>query len=115
MDWSQISSNWPALAPAVLTRWPNADEDTVLALDGDRDALVTYISRLEALPEAEAEQRVADWAQTTMPADAQMDPTNDNAAIAGSAAELPPGEEPLDADEAFGDKAGSDQPLGRIG
>ena len=105
MNWTEIAANWPAVTGRVLTRWPEADETEVLALDGDHDAFVAYVSRLEAIPVAEAQDRVAAWAETAMPADAWMDPTHDAAAIAASAAELPPGEEPLDADEAFGDES----------
>ena len=120
MDWNDVVTNWPALSGSILTRWPEADEDTVLAMEGDRTALVAYVSRLESIPEAEAEERVADWAQTAMPADAQMDPIRDSAVISESASELPPGEEPLDADEAFGDetvdgRTAPEPPVGRTG
>ena len=57
MDWTEIAANWPALSGSILTRWPGADEDTILAIDGDRAAFIAYISRLDHIPEAEAEER----------------------------------------------------------
>jgi len=118
MDWNEIVANWPALTGSILTRWPGADEDTVLAMDGDRPAFVTYIARLENIPEAEAEERIGEWSQTAMPADARMAPVRDSQTISEADAELPPGEEPLDADEAFGDENTEDRtvpdpPIGR--
>ncbi|MEE4117457.1 MAG: hypothetical protein V2I65_00390 [Paracoccaceae bacterium] len=113
MDWNEIVTNWPALTGSILTRWPGADEDTVLAIDGDRGAFVAYISRLEDIPESEAEERVAEWSQTAMPADARMAPVRDSQTVSESDAELAPGEEPLDADEQFGDETEPDQPMGR--
>ena len=113
MDWADIRANWPALTGAILTRWPDADEDAVLALDGDRPAFVSYVSRLENIPQAVAEDRVAEWAQTAMPADAHMEPVHDAEALAAAGAALPPGEEPLDADEAFGAEDAPARPMGR--
>lgn len=104
MDWKTIERRWPELSGSVLTRWPKADEADVLALDGDRDALVRYVARLEALPVVEAEDRVAEWAETAMPADARMDAAMAGDAISASGAYLPEGEDPSDADEAFGDE-----------
>lgn len=117
MDWSEISANWPALAGSIMTRWPQAEENDVLAIDGDREALIAYVSRLDAVPVIEAADRVSDWAETAMPADAQMDPSRDNAAISESASELAPGEEPLHDDAAFGDEdsAGRTLPVPPIG
>ena len=113
MDWKDIRANWSELTGSILTRWPEADEDEVLAIDGERPAFVTYIARLETLPEEEAADRVSEWAATAMPADARMAPTMVNAAISSSAAEIPPGEEPLDADELAGDDSIPDTPIGR--
>ena len=120
MEWNEIVAYWPALAGSILTRWPGADEDTVLAMDGDRPAFVAYISRLENIPEAEAEERIAQWSETAMPADARMAPLRDSETIQEAGAELPPGEEPLDADEQFGDEADGartapEPPIGRTG
>jgi len=118
MDWNEIRTNWTELTGSILTRWPDANEDDVLAIDGVRSAFVTYISRLENLPEPEAEDRVSEWAATAMPADARMAPAMVNQAIGDSAASVPPGEDPSDADEAFGDEAGGTRsipqtPIGR--
>jgi hypothetical protein len=83
----------------------------VLAIEGDREAFVAYVSRLEDLPDLVAEERVQAWAETAMPTDARMDPTADAEAFLAAEDALPPGEEPLDADESFGDEGAPDQPL----
>jgi hypothetical protein len=118
MEWTQIRASWPELSGSILTRWPDADEDEVLAIDGDREAFITYIGRVEKLPREEAEDRIGEWAATAMPADARMHPSQVNSAIKQSAAYVAPGEEPLDADEAFGDEADGERtvaepPVGR--
>ena len=118
MEWNEISANWPALSGSIMTRWPDAEEDRVLAIDGDREALIAYVSRLDAVPVVEAADRVSEWAETAMPADAQMDPVRDDAAISESAAELAPGEEPLHDDAGFGDedsagRTAPEPPIGR--
>ena len=113
MEWKDIHANWSDLTGSILTRWPEADEDEVLAIDGVRTTFVAYIARLETLPVEEAEDRVSEWAATAMPADARMAPTMVNEAISRSAADIPPGEEPLDADEVAGDEGIPETPIGR--
>lgn len=105
MDWKDIQANWTELTGAVLTRWPEAEEDRLLALDVDHDAFVAYIARCGTLPIEEALDRVHEWAQTAMPTDVRMKATMVDEAISDSGAHIPPGEEPADAEEAFGDES----------
>ena len=115
MDWATVAGNWPAFLDSIEQRWPGADRDDLLAIDGDRAALTGYIARVAGLTAVEAEEAVGEWAQTAVPADVAMDAQMDDAALRASAASVPPGEEPMDDDAAFGDEGAPDQPLGRRG
>ncbi len=38
MIWKDVQQNWSSHVPQVLTRWPDLDEDDVIATDGSRAA-----------------------------------------------------------------------------
>jgi len=113
MDWTDIKSHWTAHVPRALTRWPQLDETDLLATDGDRAAVARLLQRSLDTDELGADAEIADWIAGLEPADTVMDETRDNERITASARSLPDGEEPLDADEAFGDERLPDRPMGR--
>lgn len=113
MDWTTLRNKWEAFVPQILTRWPDLPEEDVLALAGDRDGLVTLLSDLAGIDEAEADQQIESWLGGEEPADAVMDPSRDNERIMASAAHIPPGEDVYDDDADFGDDAAPDRPIGR--
>jgi hypothetical protein len=73
---------------AILTRWPEADETEVAAIDGDRAAFNAYLGRIEGLSPREAEEAIDEWLAGPMPADARMDATMDDANIRASRAHI---------------------------
>lgn len=115
MNWPTIQRNWTALVPRMTQRWPDADEAVLLSADGNRDALADHLVQALNVDKALAEEEIDAFAAGAVPADAAMNPTNDNANIAKSDQMIPPGEGPLDDDSRFGDEGAADQPLGRTG
>jgi hypothetical protein len=99
MQWRDVSQNWAAYTPRIMTQWPNLDEAEVLSIDGDQDGFLAYLSK------SKGEDRVA--AVT-------MAEQNDNANIAGTAANVPAGEDVSDDDAKFGDDAVTAAPVGRV-
>lgn len=104
MRWHDVAADWPGFQAAILTRWPEADEVDVAAIDGDHAAFVDYLARLEGTEREEAAEMVAEWLEGPMPADARMDEVLDNANIRASAAHIPEGEDVYADDARFGDE-----------
>ena len=48
MKWNDVSDNWAAFVPRIMTRWPDVNENEVLALDGNQDALYQQVSFFHA-------------------------------------------------------------------
>ncbi len=113
MQWTRIEDNWAAFIDPILQNWPDANEEDVINLDGDRAAFVDYIARVEQVEHPEAEEQVAEWQQGSIPADVRMDADMDAAAFEESGQHLMTGEEPSDDDKAFGDDNKTDRPIGR--
>lgn len=113
MIWSEVESHWAAFVPQVMTRWPELDEDEVIATDGDRAAFAGMLSERYDLSPSVADSEIADWLMGLQPADAVMDPTRDNAQIGRSAAHINEGEDPLADDGMFGDDDVPDRPISR--
>lgn len=113
MRWSQISSNWKAFTPAILDRWPDADEDDILSLDGSETALALYLSRVTGEPARDTLAQVEDWRMGKFPTDIVMDETRDNENIQHSSRHLGPGEDVYDRDDLFGDDDTATPPVGR--
>jgi hypothetical protein len=113
MDWSDIETRWTAHVPRALTRWPQLDEADLLDTDGDRMAVNRLLQRRLDTDEIGADAEIADWIAGLEPADAVMDETRDNERISDSIRSLPDGEEPLHADDAFGDGRLPERPIGR--
>ncbi|MGI3167514.1 hypothetical protein ACRARG_00055 [Pseudooceanicola sp. C21-150M6] len=107
MKWQIISENWHAYTPAVLDRWPEAEEEDVLALDGSQTGLAMYLSQVTGAPATDVLAQIEDWRMGHIPSDVRMDPSRDNRNMDGSAALLGAGEEPMDRDDIFGDDSRS--------
>ncbi|QQA44781.1 hypothetical protein [Pelagovum pacificum] len=115
MEWREVSSNWTAFVPSVLTRWPAIEEEEALDVDGDRARLTTLVANRMAMSQAVADGEVTDWLMGMAPADTMMDESLDNARISASAADIPPGEDVYSEDAEFGDDNEADPPVGRTG
>lgn len=113
MQWTAVTSNWPAFTGAIMQRWPATEENDLLALEGDRARLADYIATREGLERAEAERQLAEWLQGEVPADVVMDETRDSENIRASAAHIGTGEDVYADDNAFGDEDTPDRPIGR--
>lgn len=113
MEWSTVARNWAAFMPAMQTRWPEADEEELAAIDGDRERLVAHLAETGERSTADAAEDVARWLNGEIPADARMDPELDRAAMEESGSYMMPGEDPLAHDDRFGDDDVPDRPMGR--
>ncbi|WP_375172894.1 hypothetical protein [Pseudooceanicola sp.] len=113
MQWDEIQANWEAFTPAILDHWPDAEEDSVLALDGNRDAFAVYLSDITGESPRETLTQIEEWRMGHIPTDVAIDPKRDNANIAQSDRHLGPGEETSDRDDLFGDDNEAEPPVGR--
>lgn len=113
MDWNRIKQDWTAFTGAILQRWPEAEEDDLLQLDGSREALAAYLAQKTGADYATVLDDVAAWRDGAEPADVHMDESRDNANIRESARLVHPGEDVYDDDRAFGDDNVADAPVGR--
>ncbi|KAA9009159.1 CsbD family protein [Histidinibacterium aquaticum] len=113
MNWSDVETNWEAHVPQILTRWPELEEDDVLATEGDRTEFGALLSRQLGLSPSVADSEIADWLMGLEPADAVMDPSRDSERIRDAAAHIPEGEDVYAEDGDFGDEGVSDRPIGR--
>lgn len=115
MEWRQVSENWAAFVEAIGTRWPRADDDDVLAIDGDRARFEEYIASTHDLTPAEAREDVEGWLMGELPVDVAMDESRDSANIRDSGKHIPAGEDVYAEDRDFGDDRPADRPIGRTG
>ena len=113
MQWRDVSQNWTAYIPRILTQWPDLNEAEVQSLDGDQDAFVDYLSKSKGEDRVAAQMELADWLMGGEPIDVPMDAQNDNANIMDSAANVPAGEDVTDDDAKFGDDNKAAAPVGR--
>ncbi|MFQ1702429.1 hypothetical protein ACJ5NV_17730 [Loktanella agnita] len=113
MQWKDVAQNWTAFTPRILTRWPALDEDEVLAIDGDQDGFLTYLSKTKGEDPVAAQMELADWLMGEEPADVVMDPTRDNARIKASGQNIPAGEDALSDDKRFGDDDTPEPPVAK--
>ena len=113
MKWEEVAADWTGFREAILTRWPEADETEIAAIDGDRSAFNAYLGRIDGLTPREAEEAIDEWLAGPMPADAKMDEGRDNASIRESRAHIPPGEDVYSEDSGFGDDQVAEPPVGR--
>ncbi|QFU08454.1 hypothetical protein PARPLA_03055 [Rhodobacteraceae bacterium THAF1] len=113
MQWNAVQSNWPAFTEALMQHFPDAQENDLLALEGNRDALVDYIAKVQGVERAEADRQVGEWMQGAVPADVAMDETRDGDNIRASAAHIPVGEDVYSGDKDFGDDQAAEPPVGR--
>ena len=113
MQWTAVKSNWPAFTEALMQHFPNTEENDLLALEGDREALVDYIAQRQDVARPEADRQVAEWMQGAVPADVAMDETRDGDNIRASAAHIPVGEDVYSDDKDFGDDQAAEPPVGR--
>jgi len=113
MDWKVIAKEWPALVPAIMQRWPEAEEEDLLQLDGSRDALTAYLTQVTGSSYDDVADEVAEWREGGIPADIRMDELNDNTNIMASARHVPEGEDVYDDDRNFGDDNEAEPPVGR--
>ena len=113
MDWKLIRQDWTAFVPAILQRWPDADEEDLLQLDGERETLAAYLAGRTGQDYTLVLDDVAEWQMGEEPADIHMDETRDNVNIRESIRHVPPGEDASDDDRAFGDDNSAEPPVGR--
>lgn len=113
MRWKDVSENWMAFVPNILSRWPDLDGDSVDDVDGDRERFLALLCDQLNMDRVEAEDELAEYLSGEIPSDVIMDPHEDNAQIAASAREIPAGEDPSDDDAEFGDDRTSEAPVGR--
>lgn len=113
MQWNAVKRNWPAFVEPIMERWPRTEEEDLLALDGDRDRLMTYIGERHDLTPAEADEQIISWLQGEVPADVAMDEIRDGENIQASAAHIGTGEDVYSDDRKFGDDEADERPIGR--
>jgi hypothetical protein len=113
MDWTEIRADWPAYARVIAERWPDVAEADLLALDGEREAVIDTIARATGMERTVAGAELAEWQMGEPPVDVLMDEKRDNANIRESARHIPEGEDPLADDDGFGDEGVPDPPMGR--
>ncbi len=113
MQWRDVSQNWAAYTPRILTEWPKLDESEVLSIDGDQDAFLAYLAKSKGEDRVAAQMELADWLMGGEPIDVSMAAQNDNSNISSSAASIPAGEVASDDDAKFGDDTAAATPIGR--
>lgn len=115
MQWIAISKHWTAYIPAILQRWPEAEEDDLISLDGTQTSLASYLAKKTGRPISDLDEELEDWRAGATPADIRMDESEDMRNIDASARYVPVGEDPSDDDAAFGDDGVEPSPVGRTG
>ncbi|WP_407493427.1 hypothetical protein [Pseudooceanicola sp. MF1-13] len=113
MQWTDIARDWAAFTPAIQDRWPEAEEEDLLALNPTEDALAGYLSQQTGEEFRDVKAQVREWQMGQIPTDVAMDPLRDNANISDSHRHLAPGEDPSDRDDLFGDDDQAENPVGR--
>ena len=110
---TDLKADWPAFFASLKARFPNLNDDILIDVDADPARLEVAVATHHDLTRAEAQAAVAEWMQGPEPADAFAHPTHDNAAISGSRAYVPDGEDPSDDDARFGDDGKLTNPIDR--
>ncbi len=113
MQWTAVKSNWPAFVEPIMQRWPETEENDLLAMEGDRDRLAAYLAERHDLTAREADEQITAWMQGAVPADVAMDETRDSENIRASAAHIGAGEDVYADDKDFGDEQVPERPIGR--
>ncbi|PZX18503.1 hypothetical protein LX81_01137 [Palleronia aestuarii] len=113
MQWNAVRENWPAFVEPIMQRWPQTEEEDLLALEGDRERLSSYLAERHELTPQEADEQITAWLQGAVPADVVMDETRDNEQIHASAAHIGEGEDVYSDDRDFGDADTPERPIGR--
>ena len=114
MQWTEVSQDWMAFVPRILTRWPELDGDDVDALDGSRAGLVTLLAASPGRDRQAAEDEVDEWLQGEVPADVMTEEAVDNARILASRREMAADEDAYSQDGKFGDDDTPEPPVGDI-
>ena len=115
MKWNDVATNWAAFVPRIMTRWPDLDENEVIAIDGNQDDFVAYLASFSDQDVVTAKSELNEWLMGEQPTDAIMHPTRDNARINASTENMPAGEDPSDDDRRFGDDLTPSPPIDRPG
>ncbi|WP_163850224.1 hypothetical protein [Pseudooceanicola aestuarii] len=115
MQWTAIAQNWQAYVGSIMQRWPEAEEDDLLTLDGTQTTLAGYLAGRTNRDLVEINEEIEEWRTGAMPSDVRMDESRDNHNIGESARHIPPGEDVYNDDDAFGAEEAQDTPLGRTG
>ncbi|MBV0912140.1 hypothetical protein [Anianabacter salinae] len=113
MQWTRVEANWAAFVDPILQTWPDADEDEIASIDGDREAFTDYIATVEQIERIEAQEQIAEWLEGAIPSDVRMDEEMDAEGYAESRKHLMEGEDPSDDDAKFGDDQTPETPIGR--
>ena len=113
MQWKDVSQNWAAYIPRIMTQWPSLEEDELQSIGGDQDGFLDYLSKSKGEDPVAAQMELADWLMGSEPIDVTMDPHNDNAQIMKSAENVPAGEDTLADDAKFGAETAPKTPVGR--
>lgn len=62
--WQDMQANWQSSIGSIKDRWAELTEEELLAVNGDRDQLVTLVQDVYGLDQEAAETEVADWASS---------------------------------------------------
>ena len=62
--WRDMQANWQSSIGSIKDRWAELTEEELLAVNGDRDQLVTLVQDVYGLDQEAAETEVADWASS---------------------------------------------------
>ncbi len=62
--WQDMQANWQDSIGSIKDRWAELTEEELLAVNGDRDQLVTLVQDVYGLDQSAAEAEVADWASS---------------------------------------------------
>lgn len=114
MSRADFKADWTPFRDALLTRFPGLAESDLSDADGDIAALSARLAAQDGISPAEAQQALEAFLGGPMPADAYSAPQHDNAAVKGSEAYIPEGEDALADDRRFGDDDLADRPMGRV-
>ena len=113
MSRQQFQEDWVPFRDAILSRYPELTDGDLADADGSTAELAKAIAARQNIAPAEAQERLHEFLDGPMPADAYADPAYDNAAAKESGRYIPAGEDALADDERFGDDHTNENPVGR--
>ncbi|WP_308916775.1 hypothetical protein [Jannaschia sp. LMIT008] len=113
MSLTDFRADWVPYRDGLMTRYPDLTDGDLTDADGDTAVLAKRIAEIEGTTPADAQERLHEFLEGPMPADAFADPTNDNAAVMESEDYIPAGEDALADDRRFGDDHTEENPVGR--